>query len=131
MSELNKDDSSSDGGSKPSLQEGEQSDWSSNDDTDSYGDDDMFDDGEWWGYKEQTLKQIISSTNDGMFLAIDTLICMHSVCTGMQKFLLQISEEHSFQSIGQLIPKQRWIIYSTMELRIFVRPGIDFIFLPA
>ena len=41
ISELNKDDSSSDGGSMPSLQDGEQSDWSSDDDTDSYGDDDM------------------------------------------------------------------------------------------
>ena len=44
MSELNKDDSSSDGGSMPSLQNGSQSDWSSEDDTDSYGDDDMYDD---------------------------------------------------------------------------------------
>ena len=72
MSELNKDDSSSDGGSTPGLQEGDQSDWSSNDDTDSYGDNDMYDDEEWWGYKEQTLKQIISGTHDGMFLASDT-----------------------------------------------------------
>ena len=50
MSELNKDDSSSDGSSMPSLQDRAQSDLSSDDDTDSYGDDDMYDDGEWWGY---------------------------------------------------------------------------------
>ena len=72
MTELNKDDSSSDGGCMPSLQDGCQSDWSSNDDTDSYGDDDVYDDGEWWEYKEQILKQIISGTHDGMFLASGT-----------------------------------------------------------
>ena len=32
----------------------------------------MYDDGECWGYKEQTLKQIISGTSDGISLAIDT-----------------------------------------------------------
>ena len=42
MAKLIKDDSSSDGGSMPSLQDGGQSDWSSNNDTDSYGDDDMY-----------------------------------------------------------------------------------------
>ena len=52
MSELNKDDSYSDNGSIPSLQDGCQNDLSSNDDTDSYDDDDIYDDGEWWEYKE-------------------------------------------------------------------------------
>ena len=47
--ELNKDDSSSDDGSMPSLQDGCQSDRSSDDDTDYYDDDDMHDDGECWG----------------------------------------------------------------------------------
>ena len=32
----------------------------------------MYDDGEWWGYKEQTLKEIISGTHDGMFIASGT-----------------------------------------------------------
>ena len=72
MSELNKDDSSSDDGSMSSLQDRYQSDWSSGNDTDSYDDNDMYGDGEWWGYKEQTLKQIISGTHDGIFLASDT-----------------------------------------------------------
>ena len=72
MSELNKDDSSSDGSSIPDLQDRGQSDLSSGDNTDSYGEDEMYDDGESWGYKEQTLKQIIISTSDGIFLAIDT-----------------------------------------------------------
>ena len=72
MSELNKDDPSSDGSSMPGLQDRGQSDLSSGDDTDSYGEDDMYDDGECWGYKEQTLKQIISGTSDGISLAIDT-----------------------------------------------------------
>ena len=45
MSEMNKDDSSNDGGSMPSLQDRGQSEQSSNNDNDSYGDDDMYDDG--------------------------------------------------------------------------------------
>ena len=32
----------------------------------------MYDNGEPWGYKEQTLKQIISGASDGISLAIDT-----------------------------------------------------------
>ena len=32
----------------------------------------MYDDGEWWGYKELTLKQIISGVHDGMFLTSGT-----------------------------------------------------------
>ena len=32
----------------------------------------MYDDEEHWGYKEQTLKQIISCASDGISLAIDT-----------------------------------------------------------
>ena len=51
MSELNKDDSSSDDGSMPSLQDQGQNDWSSDDGTDSYGEDGMYDDKRWWGYK--------------------------------------------------------------------------------
>ena len=72
MSELNKDDSSSDSSSILSLQDGGQSDWSSDNDTDSYDDDDMYDDGEQWGYKELTLRQIISGVHNGMFLASGT-----------------------------------------------------------
>ena len=44
---------------------------SSGGDTNSYGEDDMYDDRECWGYKEQTLKQIISGNSDGISLAID------------------------------------------------------------
>ena len=72
ISELNKDDSFSDGSSIPGLQDRGQSDLSSGDDTDSYGEDDMYDDGECWGCKEKTLKQIISGTSDGISLASDT-----------------------------------------------------------
>ena len=43
MSELNKDDSSIDDGSMTSLQDGCQSDCFSDDDTDSYDDNDMYD----------------------------------------------------------------------------------------
>ena len=46
MSELNKYDLSSDRRSIPSLQNGGRSDWSSNNDTDSYGDNNMYDNGE-------------------------------------------------------------------------------------
>ena len=55
-----------------SLRHRGQSDWSSDDNTDSYGDDDMYDDGKWWGYKELTLKQIISGVHDSMSLASGT-----------------------------------------------------------
>ena len=72
MSELNKDDSSSDSSSMSSLRDRAQSDSSSDGDTDSYSEDDMYDDGEWWGYKELTLKQIISGVHDGMLLASGT-----------------------------------------------------------
>ena len=47
MSELNKDDSSSDIGSMPGLQYRTRSDSSSSDDTDSYGENDLYDDREW------------------------------------------------------------------------------------
>ena len=47
MSQLNKDDSSSDGSSMAGLRDRGQSDWSSGDNTDSYGDNDIYDDGEW------------------------------------------------------------------------------------
>ena len=47
MSGVNKDDSSSDGSSMPGLRDRGQSDLSSGDDTVSYGDNDMYDDGEW------------------------------------------------------------------------------------
>ena len=55
----------------PGLQDRGQNDSFSGDDTDSYGEDDMYDDGECWGYKEQTLKQIISGNSGGISLAID------------------------------------------------------------
>ena len=72
MSEINKDDSSSDGGSMPGLQNRGQSNLYSGDNTNSNGDNDMYDDGEWWEHKERTLKQIISGTSDGTSLASDT-----------------------------------------------------------
>ena len=52
MSELNKDDLSSDGSSLPGLQDRARSDPSSSDDTGSYCKDNLYDDGEPWGCKE-------------------------------------------------------------------------------
>ena len=72
ISELNNDDFSSDSGTMPSLQNRGQDDWFSNDGTDSYGEDGMYNNVECWGYKARTLKQIISNTQGGMFLASDT-----------------------------------------------------------
>ena len=69
MSELNKYDLSSDDSSMASLQDQAQENLSSNSNTDSYGDDVMYDDGEWWGFMAQTLKQIIDGTHSGIFLA--------------------------------------------------------------
>ena len=45
ISELNKDDSSSKGDYMPSLQDQGQDDWSSNNGTDSYGEDDIYNNG--------------------------------------------------------------------------------------
>ena len=67
MSKLIKDDSSSDGGSMPGLQERAREDSSSDDDTNSYSDDGIYEDEELWGYKALTLKQIIGGTPGGMF----------------------------------------------------------------
>ena len=72
MSVLNMDDLSSEGSSMPGLQDRARSDSSSSDGTDSYGENDLYEDGESWGCKEQTLKQIISGASDGISLAIDT-----------------------------------------------------------
>ena len=58
MSELNRNDLSSDDDSIPSiLQDQARQDSSSNGDTDSYGDDGIYNNREWWGYKAQTLKR--------------------------------------------------------------------------
>ena len=71
MSVLNIDDSSSEDGSMPGLQERARSDSSSSDGTDALGGNDLYEDGEPWGYKEQTLKQIISGASVGLSLATD------------------------------------------------------------
>ena len=73
MSVLNNDDSSSEDGSMPGLQERARSDSSSSgDDTDSLCGSELYPDGEPWGCQEQTLKQIISDTSTGLSLASDT-----------------------------------------------------------
>ena len=66
------DDSSSEDGSMSGLQERAQSDLSSSDGTDSFDGNDLCEDGEYLGCKEQTLKQIISGMSGGVSLAIDT-----------------------------------------------------------
>ena len=70
-----------------SLQDGGQSNWSSDNDTDSYGDDEMYDDGEWWGYMGQTLKQIISRTQGGLSLASNTPTLYTFILHGYAKVL--------------------------------------------
>ena len=54
-------------GSLSGLQKRAREDSSSNDDTDSCGEDGIYDDGEPWGYKALTLSQIIGSKPSGMF----------------------------------------------------------------
>ena len=56
MSVLNIDDSSSEDGSMPCLQERARSDSSSGDDIDSFCGSELSTDGEPWGFQEQTLK---------------------------------------------------------------------------
>ena len=67
MSELIKDDSSYEGGSVPGLQVRAREDSSSDDETNSCDDDGTYEDGEPWGYKVLTWKQIIGGTPGGMF----------------------------------------------------------------
>ena len=69
MSVLNMDDSSSEDSSMPGLQERAWSDLSSSDGTDSFGENDLDEDWEFWGCKEQTLKQIISGASVSLSLA--------------------------------------------------------------
>ena len=61
------DSSSSEGSSMPPLQERAKEDSSSDEDTKSYGDDGIYNDGESWGYKAITLKQIIGGNSGGLF----------------------------------------------------------------
>ena len=51
----------------PGLQERGREDSSSNDATNSYDDHGIYDNGESWGYKALTLRQIIGGTPGGMF----------------------------------------------------------------
>ena len=53
MSILNMDDSSSEDGSMPGLQERAQSDLSSSDGTDSFDGNDLYEDGESWGIRNK------------------------------------------------------------------------------
>ena len=62
MSGLIKDDSSNDSGLMTGLQERAREDSSSSDETDSFDDDGIYEDGEPWGHKALTLKQIIGGT---------------------------------------------------------------------
>ena len=67
MPELNKDNSFSDNGLMPGLQERVRKDSSSNDNTDPYGDDGIYKNREPWGCKALALKQIINGTSKGIF----------------------------------------------------------------
>ena len=61
------DSSSSDGSSMPLLQDRAREDSSSDDDTKSYDEDGIYDDGKRCGYKARTLKQIIGGDSSGLF----------------------------------------------------------------
>ena len=70
LQERAREDSSwSEGASMPPLQERAKEDSSSDDDTDSYGEDGIYDDGEPWGYKALTLSQIIGGNSGDLFSA--------------------------------------------------------------
>ena len=73
MAVLNSDDSSSEDGSMPGLQDRARSDSSSSgDNTGSSQGSELYPDGEPWGCQEKTLKQILSGTSNGLSLASDT-----------------------------------------------------------
>ena len=61
------DSSSSEGSSMPPLQERAKEDSSSDEDTKSYSDDGIYNDGEFCGYKAFTSKQIIGGDSGGLF----------------------------------------------------------------
>ena len=62
------DSSTSEEAYMPFLQERAKEDSSSDDDTNSYGEDGIYNDGESWGYKALTLSQIIGGNFGGLFL---------------------------------------------------------------
>ena len=64
---IKSESSSSEDGSMPDLQERAREDSASDKDTNSFGDDGIYDDGEQWGPKELSLKQIIGGNPGGMF----------------------------------------------------------------
>ena len=99
MSVLNNDDSSSEDGSMPGLQDRARSDSSSSGDDTGSGSlcgSKLYPDGEPWGCQEKSLKQIINGTSSGLSLASNTQqLCTHSAYMGTQRLSLQMSQEHS------------------------------------
>ena len=113
MSVLNIDDSSSKDGSMPDLQERGRSDSSSDDDTDSLCGSELYEDGEPWGYKEQTLKQIISGASVGLSLAAD-MPTLYAFSMHEHAKVLTVDIPESFMQVG-LTAKNETNVISTLE----------------
>ena len=64
---IESDSSSSEDESMPDLQERAREDSSSDRDTNSFGENGIYDNGEQWGPKELSLRQIIDKKSGGMF----------------------------------------------------------------
>ena len=138
MSVLNNDDSSSEDGSMPGLQERARSDSSSSgDDTNSLCGSELYPAGEPWGCQEKTLKQIISGTSTGISLASDTptlyAFSLHGyaevVTTDVTGAFLQVElparyEANVFPALGRVRTIRRVKHDGTIKSRL-VREVVD------
>ena len=116
MSVLNIDDSSSEDGSMPGLQERARSDSSSGDDTDSLCGSELYEDGEPWGYQEQTLKQIISGASVGLSLAADMPTLYAFSMHGHAK-VLTIDIPESFMQVDLTVKNETNVIPTSRRIR--------------
>ena len=72
------DYSSSKDGSMPGLQERAMAELSSDRDIDSFGKEGIYDNGETWGFKELSLKQVVGGKPSGMFPSNVPTLCAFS-----------------------------------------------------
>ena len=118
MSVLNMDDLSSEDDSiydcsMPGLQERARSDLSSSDGTDSFCWSELYKDGEPWGCKERTLKQIISGASVGLSLATDMPTLYAFSLHGHAK-VLTVDIPEAFMQVN-LPAKNETNVISTLE----------------
>ena len=129
---IESDSSSSEDESMPDLQERAREDSSSDGDTNSFGDDGIYDDGEQWGPKELSLKQIIGGNQ---------VVCSPAT---FQLYML-LAGMAMPKSVRILLVMRRVLVDTSMSRKsifggaswtlstswIFIRPRNKSVFLPA